>query len=351
MTGLGGTVVAVDVETTGFHSRDRMVSLGAWRLDLDDEKESLRPRHLYLILDPGKKSHPRAEQVHGYSDWALRHQDPFSDHAMSVSAFLAGSHRIVAHNASFDLKFIEREYALLGQTCPQGTPFCTMETYRARSDGRATLNAVCTRMGLSRGGEKHGALEDAWLALMAYFWLHDAPGRIRPFERMLREGAPSSPTNYREPPPLPDGPLPRRRKQAAAAPPPPQADNRFAPAKAALLAAVQPTAVLLLEIARADEYFAPEEVDILVNLLRATRDRLGVRLDGEAEMDVLADLFDLQLSPALLARSAESLCADPVARREFPRWFATLVRADGTVSDGEQAGIDRVKAAIAEAMK
>lgn len=344
-------IVSLDVETTGFHSRDRIVSLGAWRIDTQEKpSNSFACECLHLIVDPGKKSHPKAEQVHGYSDWTLRHQDPFSDHAKVVSAFLSEADLVVAHNASFDLKFIEREYRALGQEPPAINRYCTMEGYRRRGTGSAALAAICNEIGLARAQEKHGALEDAWLAFMVYCWLENANMKLIPFAEMLAQGAPETPLNFVSPPPLPEGPLPRRPARISVPEPREQAGGAASVARAELLAAVRPTAILLLEIARADDHFAAEEVDVLVNLIRTMRDRLHLPLDGEAEMEILAELFDTKLSQNLLTRSAGALCKDPIARAAFPKWFATLVRADGKVSPAEQAGIDRVKGAISRAM-
>ena len=116
MSKLPASIVAVDVETTGLHSNDRIVTLGAWRVTTAElTGDELNANCLHIIADPGRKSHSRAEEVHGYSDWVLRHQQPFSDHAETVQSFLSSGEVIIAHNASFDLEFIDREYRALGK--------------------------------------------------------------------------------------------------------------------------------------------------------------------------------------------------------------------------------------------
>jgi len=174
------SVVALDVETTGLHSQDRIVTLGAWRVSTAElSGDKLNADCLHIIADPGRKSHPRAEEVHGYSDWTLRHQQPFSECAELVESFLASGSVVVAHNASFDLTFVEREYRALGRSTTTLQSYCTMNGYRQTgSMGRASLNAICREMGLGRTTKKHGALEDAWLALMVYFWLHQVPPKF-----------------------------------------------------------------------------------------------------------------------------------------------------------------------------
>ena len=343
------TVVVIDVETTGLHSNDRIVSLGAWRVNTADlAGDALDVQCLHIICDPGKKSHPRAEEVHGYSDWTLRHQQPFSDHAETVRDFLSGGDLVIAHNASFDLEFIDREYRALGQRGPDFRRYCTMNGYRqSGSPGRASLNAICQEIGLKRIGAKHGALEDAWLALMVYFWLHQAPPKcIRPFATVVGSGAPIVPYNFREPPPLPDGPLPRRRGKASALSNTQGLTRTNAVAKAALIKEVRPTAILLLEIARADELLAAEETEILTSLVRATRDRLGILIDDEMEREVLAELVDIKSTGNLLTRAARAVYQDAATREAFPNWLASMARADGDLSAPERAGIERVKLAI-----
>jgi DNA polymerase III subunit epsilon len=207
-------VFILDTETTGIHSNDRIVSFAGITLDtaeLADDKFSVLISH--LIFDPGRKSHPRAEAVHGYSDWVLRHQEPFSDYADLIRENVEAADLIVAHNAEFDLNFLNREFALLGQTLPEKPVLCTMTEYRSRYVGKANLDTVLTSIGLARSGVTHGALEDAWLTMMAYVWLNKVPINYLPAS-VLDGNNVSSPTNMKPVPPLPDGPLPRRKRKS-----------------------------------------------------------------------------------------------------------------------------------------
>ncbi len=173
------SVVFIDVETTGLYSNDRIVSLGAIKLMTEpllggDFKLSL----MHLIFNPEKKSHPRAEAVHGYSHSLLRSQDRFEAYAGQVRDFIHSGDLVVAHNADFDAGFIDREFGRLGLAPIERPIFCTMEGYRQRDlPGRASLDAVCSQIGMSRMGQRHGALEDAWLAMNVYLWMHGCPQR------------------------------------------------------------------------------------------------------------------------------------------------------------------------------
>lgn len=353
MSGLPLSIVAVDVETTGLGSDDRIVTLGAWRMNTADlNKDALKVEWLHIIADPGKKSHPRAEQVHGYSDWILRHQQPFHQHAQVVKQFLSGGEIIVAHNASFDLGFISREYRAIGEPELICRRFCTMNAYRRSGlPGRASLNAICQQIGLKRIEKTHGALEDAWLALMVYLWLHQTdPRHIKPFHSVLDLGVSTKPTNFIEPPPLPNGILPQRHQTQDYY----QESSRGAKllnrldkiAKEALLKEVRPTAILLLEIARADKGLASEELDILTSLIRTTNNRLNFGVDEEVEREILTHLTEIELSQNMLTRAARALCENPFAREAFPKRLAEMATANGELSAVAQEGVEWVKAAI-----
>jgi len=204
-------VAFVDVETTGLTEEDRIVSLAVILLEtagLIEARFSLR--HVHIICDPGRKSHPRAEIVHGYSDWSLRHQEIFAENVEAVVTILNDADLIVAHNVEFDMSFINREICAAGYATLEKEDYCTMKTYRQRASGRSGLDAVAAQIGIARSGQRHTALEDAWLAMMIYLWLNDCPIRfpISVFKVM-------EPTNLKPVPPVPVGPLPRRKKVAA----------------------------------------------------------------------------------------------------------------------------------------
>jgi DNA polymerase III subunit epsilon len=138
--------------------------------------------YLYLVFDPGTANRRDAEQIHGFSDSALRRQDPFAVHAADVWRFLTSYELLVAHNAAIDLRFINREMRLSGLPAVTRPVYCTMAAYRAFDvGGSASLSAVCRHIKLTRARDLHDAIEDAWLAMQIYLWLHGWPlqGRLR----------------------------------------------------------------------------------------------------------------------------------------------------------------------------
>jgi DNA polymerase-3 subunit epsilon len=183
-----------DVETTGLGNHDRIVSFGAIGM-ISHKQAKERPdlEYLYLVFDPGRANHRNAAQIHGFSDSALRLQDPFAVHAADIWRFLASYELFVAHNAAFDIRFINREMRLSGLPALKRPIYCTMKGYRAlHLGGSAALSAVCRRIKLARSGDLHDAIEDAWLAMQIYLWLHGCPVQCR-----LRGSLPRTPSNLR----------------------------------------------------------------------------------------------------------------------------------------------------------
>ena len=193
---LPASVAFCDVETTGLGNQDRIISFGGIGMisrDLTKGRPGLA--YLYLVFDPGRRNNRAAERIHGFTDSALRLQDPFAVHAADVWRFLTSHELVVAHNAAFDLRFINREMRLSGLPAVTRPVYCTMKGYRARDLGdSASLSAVCRRIKLARAGDLHGAIEDAWLAMQIYLWLHGCP-----LQRRSRRSLPRLPSNLRHP--------------------------------------------------------------------------------------------------------------------------------------------------------
>ena len=103
----------------------------------------------YLVFDPGTENHRDAGRMHGFSDSALRLQNPFAVYAADIWSFLTSYELVVAHNAAFDLRFINCEMRLSGLPALTGPVYCTMKGYRALElGGNASLSAVCSQIKL-----------------------------------------------------------------------------------------------------------------------------------------------------------------------------------------------------------
>ena len=172
----GGPVVVFDTETTGAAMGDRVVSLGAVRLDAALEPEAT----LHLAFAPGIPCHWGAIRVHGMSDAFLALHPPFAAHAAEIAGFFGG-HAAAAHNLAFDRRMLGGEFERLGLPVPWGGAFCTLVAWRRAHPGkRAGLAHAATALGLGRETALHGALEDAWLAAQLLRALHGlAPAPMR----------------------------------------------------------------------------------------------------------------------------------------------------------------------------
>jgi DNA polymerase-3 subunit epsilon len=184
---LPASVAFCDVETTGLGNDDRIVSFGGIGM-VSRELVKGRPdlAYLYLVFDPGTANR-RADS------WLLgcgAAPAGFAAHAADVWHFLTSHELLVAHNAAFDLRFINREMRLAGLTALTRPVYCTMQGYRALGlGGSASLSAVCRHIKLVRAGDLHDAIEDAWLDDLG---LHNCSLQGR-----LRGSLPRTPANFR----------------------------------------------------------------------------------------------------------------------------------------------------------
>jgi DNA polymerase III epsilon subunit-like protein len=149
------------------------------------------------VFNPELPCHPRASAVHGYDDWTLSHQPTFEEHADGIRDLISESDLIVAHNAAFDMRFIRNEFTRIKRKLPNRPVYCTMQEWRMMSSGgSAKLNVVVAQFGHTRASQRHGALEDAWLAMAVYLGIN-TPARIPPFDVVQ----PKIPVNLRPVPP------------------------------------------------------------------------------------------------------------------------------------------------------
>lgn len=160
--------IVFDTETTGLDPRDghRLVEFAG--LELRDRVATGRVLHFHV--NPGRPMPAEAEAVHGLTDEFLAAMPPFADKAEELLAFL-GDAILVAHNATFDMRFLNLELELLGLAPIEPGRFVdTLELARQRFPGaKHTLDALCQRFGIDRSARvRHGALIDAGLLAEVY---------------------------------------------------------------------------------------------------------------------------------------------------------------------------------------
>ena len=155
--------IIFDTETTGLDSRnDRIIEIGG--VELLNQFPTGRTFHVYINPD-GTKVHPDALAVHGITDEFLADKPKFAAIVEELLAFFEGA-RWIAHNASFDMGFINAELARLGHgAIPQDRVVDTLALARRKNPmGPNSLDALCRRYGIDNAHRtKHGALLDSEL--------------------------------------------------------------------------------------------------------------------------------------------------------------------------------------------
>ncbi len=186
--------VVVDVETTGLNPRtERVVSVGLIRADFSQLKErpdGLHGKSLSFRVNPQRPIPSGASRIHGITDEDVANEAPFSEIAEEIREFI-GTSPVIAHNASFDKRFLNAEFERAGvKTLAPNRSYCTMRRFQEYNGGQRKgsklVDAIRAFGREGRVGSVHDALEDAQLAftLAAIFYRIDnaieAPERTRP---------------------------------------------------------------------------------------------------------------------------------------------------------------------------
>jgi len=160
--------IIFDTETTGLDNRaDRIIEIGG--VELDNHFPTGRTFHVYV--NPGdRKVHPDALAIHGITDEFLKDKPLFSGIVAELQDFF-GDARWVAHNATFDMGFINAEFERLGiPPVPGERVTDTLALARRKHPmGPNSLDALCRRYGIDNSHRsKHGALLDSELLAEVY---------------------------------------------------------------------------------------------------------------------------------------------------------------------------------------
>lgn len=163
--------IVFDTETTGFKPSEghRLVEIGC--VELFNHVPTGETFHTYV--NPQRDMPEGAFEVHGLSEQFLSDKPLFEDVADGFLEFV-GDAPLVAHNASFDMTFINAELEMANKpTLPDEQSIDTLQIARKRFPGaQASLDALCRRFNVDNSSrEKHGALLDAELLAEVYLEL------------------------------------------------------------------------------------------------------------------------------------------------------------------------------------
>ena len=163
--------IVFDTETTGVDpkSGDRIVEVGG--IELVNHIPTGRSYHVYL--NPERSMPQEAFAVHGLSGEFLADKQVFAAVADDLYSFFSDA-KLVAHNAMFDLGFLNAEFARTGHPPIEVSRIVdTLALARRKHPGASnSLDALCARYGIDTSRRvKHGALLDSELLAEVYIEL------------------------------------------------------------------------------------------------------------------------------------------------------------------------------------
>ena len=163
------TLVVLDFETTGLSPDhgDRAIEIGA--VKIVDGKFVER---FQKLMNPGFAISGFIAEYTGITNAMLRDAAPCREVKDEFHEFI-GDHNPVAHNASFDRKFLDAEFSKISRSYT-GTFGCSMLLSRRMNQGAANhkLETLVRHLNLDVEGTFHRALYDAemagrvWLAML-----------------------------------------------------------------------------------------------------------------------------------------------------------------------------------------
>lgn len=167
-------IIIFDTETTGLSPDEghRLVELGA--IEMIDGAMTGANFHVYV--NPERDMPDEAYRIHKISEEMLRDKPIFSDPSVgpAFAEFVQGA-ELVAHNAPFDMRFINWEMENAGLPRLKNRVTDTVPMARKMFPGSpASLDALCSRFGISkeeREAKGHGALLDSELLARVYIEL------------------------------------------------------------------------------------------------------------------------------------------------------------------------------------
>ena len=162
--------IVLDTETTGFNPEDghRIVEIGA--IEVVNRLPTGRSYHQYI--NPEREIDASAIRVHGITKEKVSGMPTFNEIADAFMEFVADS-PIVAHNAQFDIRFLNHELKMADFSELSNEVVDTLVIAREQFPGsQVSLDALCRRFEVDLSDRTfHGALLDAQLLAAVYLEL------------------------------------------------------------------------------------------------------------------------------------------------------------------------------------
>jgi DNA polymerase-3 subunit epsilon len=176
-TGDARSCIVLDFETTGLSPAqgDRAIEIGAVRL-----RDGVVVDRFQSLMHPGMRISSFIEGYTGISNSMLADAES-CEVVMQRFVDFAGDSNFVAHNASFDRRFLEAEYSRIG--CAHSNNFaCSMLAARRLCPDvpNHRLGTLVECLALPNDGTFHRALADAEMTAALWLQLLDALGERGP---------------------------------------------------------------------------------------------------------------------------------------------------------------------------
>ena len=164
--------IVFDTETTGLDpfQGDRVVEIGC--VELINHVPTGNVYHQYI--NPERSLSEEVVKVHGLTEEFLSDKPTFKEIADEFLAFIGSDSMLVAHNAPFDIKFLNAELSWIGKE-PLSNERVIDTVILARKmfpGSRVNLNELCKRFHIDNSSRTfHGALLDSELLAEVYLEL------------------------------------------------------------------------------------------------------------------------------------------------------------------------------------
>ncbi|MEG1210363.1 MAG: DNA polymerase III subunit epsilon [Leclercia sp.] len=171
----GDRIIVLDTETTGMnqigahYEGHKIIEIGA----VEVINRRLTGNNFHVYLKPDRLVDPEAFGVHGIADEFLLDKPTFADVADEFIDYIKGA-ELVIHNASFDIGFMDYEFAKLNRGLPKTDTFCKITDSLAMArkmfpGKRNSLDALCSRYEIDNSKRTlHGALLDSQILADVY---------------------------------------------------------------------------------------------------------------------------------------------------------------------------------------
>lgn len=164
--------ICFDTETTGLYADngDRIIEIGA--VELVNHIPTGREYH--VLINPERDVPIEAVKIHGIDNDVLKDKPVFKQIAQEWIDFVGEDSLLVAHNAEFDIKFINMELERCG--LPKYDFDRVVDTLAIAKKQfpklHNSLNDLCKRFGIDNSSRTlHGALIDSQLLAKVYLQL------------------------------------------------------------------------------------------------------------------------------------------------------------------------------------